>query len=318
LRQVTLYFLYLCIYLFPETITTRHERTSETSTTQIDPTYGPFFTKISTIQVMRNNPGELHEIKVPMLILILVPVLVTFLFIALILGFLWYIRKNRRNTLDGNAVTNSPQLGAPSPMVPPRPNNTMYLQVVSEFPEYESIDDVASAAARATTSDLGQNTDEPIRYDYVTAPLEREGHMDEERAVDEAQAVDAEPNTDEPIHYDYVTSPVELYQDAHGESHMDEGRAVDEAQAVDAEPNTDEPIRYDYVTSPVELYQDAHGESHMDEGRPVDEAQAVDAEPNTDEPLHYDYVTAPVELYQDAHGDSHMDEGRLADESCNV
>jgi hypothetical protein len=205
------------------------------------------------------------------------------------------------------------------------PSHVMSLHVTNESAEWRrevnamhnSPPNEREVIARA--ADVAQSTDEPVHYDYVTAPVELyqdahgESHMDEGRAVDETRAADVARRSDEPSQYNYVYDHMVMYK--YRGRHINERRAVDETRATDVAQNTDEPVHYDYVTAPVELYQDAHGESHMNEGRAVDETRASDVVPHADEPVHYDYVTAPVELYQDAHGESHMDEGRAVDET---
>jgi hypothetical protein len=146
------------------------------------------------------SPSFPPDFRISLGAMIAIPTAFAFLFIVTILGFLLYIRKIRRNALNQIEVTNS-SLNRTLPIVPPRPVNTMYLQVLPEFPEYETIDEVALAAELLRATDVA-------------------------RAVEIERA--ATQNTNEPLHYDYVTAPVELYQDAHGESHMDEGRVVDE------------------------------------------------------------------------------------------
>jgi hypothetical protein len=157
---------------------------------------------------------------------------VSVLIIAIILmKFILHKYKTRANIQNEDAnISNT------APVAPPRPEHTLYLQIQSN-----------QGSVELQTVELNQ----PLVYDYVTAPVQLyhdahgESHLNEGRASDVAQ------NIDEPVHYDYVTAPVELYQDAHGENYLNEGRTNDGARASDVTSITEEPVHYDYVTAPM-------------------------------------------------------------------
>jgi hypothetical protein len=150
----------------------------------------PNMTKIinETSKIMPNNHTNIITgISCAFAISILINiVLIIFIFLK------FKKRDNLQTSNEDENISNVP------PIVPPRPENTFYLQIQ---PNHEG-------------EQQGVESDQSLVYDYVTAPVELyqdahgESHMNEGRAVDEAQAADVAQN--EPIQYDYVTAPVKL------------------------------------------------------------------------------------------------------------